>query len=204
MISRKDVENGNADALSRHPGADLSTAVICFSHFFAELKQHQQQDPLVCQLKDALQPLKALPSTQSWYQPLLRQYHQLWPQLLIKDGLKGHQYRPGLSCELLTICIIPLSYQPALLQQYHNHPTAGHLGHDKTAARIKQIGYWVGMLQDIVKCCQECEVCQVSTTPPKVPMVNVSIGKSWQMVSVDMLKVPLSSNNNRYLLVIQD
>ena len=35
-------------------------------------------------------------------------------------------------------------------------------------------------------------------------MVNVPIGKPWQMVAVDILEVPVSSNNNRYLLVIQD
>ena len=30
------------------------------------------------------------------------------------------------------------------------------------------------------------------------------IGKSWQMVAVDILKVPISTNGNKYLLVIQD
>jgi len=62
---RKGVENGNADALSRHPSIDLTATITCLSHLSEELKQHQQQDPLVCQLKDALQPPKALPSDQS-------------------------------------------------------------------------------------------------------------------------------------------
>jgi len=117
-----------------------------------------------------------------------------------------HQYKPGPSHELLTIPIIPLSYQPVLLQQYHNHPTAGHLGPEKTAARIKQVGYWVGMFQDIEQYCRACQVCQVSKLPmpPKVPMLNLPIGKPWQMVAVDIREVPLSCNNNRYLLVIQD
>ena len=30
------------------------------------------------------------------------------------------------------------------------------------------------------------------------------IGKPWQMIAVDILEVPVSRNNNRYLLVIQD
>ena len=30
------------------------------------------------------------------------------------------------------------------------------------------------------------------------------IGQPWQMVAVDILQVPLSTNNNRYLLVLQD
>ena len=35
-------------------------------------------------------------------------------------------------------------------------------------------------------------------------MSNVPIGKPWQMAAADILEVPVSANNNRYLLVIQD
>jgi len=34
--------------------------------------------------------------------------------------------------------------------------------------------------------------------------MNVPIGRPWQMIAVDILEVPLSHNNNRYLLVVQD
>ena len=32
----------------------------------------------------------------------------------------------------------------------------------------------------------------------------VPVGRSWQMIAVDILEVPVSSDNNRYLLVVQD
>ena len=35
-------------------------------------------------------------------------------------------------------------------------------------------------------------------------MTSVPIGKPWQMVAADVLEVPVSSNNNCYLLVVQD
>ena len=35
-------------------------------------------------------------------------------------------------------------------------------------------------------------------------MTSVPIGKPWQMVAADILEVPVSSNNNCYLLVVQD
>ena len=38
-------------------------------------------------------------------------------------------------------------------------PSAGHLGYQKTAAKVRQVGYWVGMLQDIEKYCRECTTC---------------------------------------------
>ena len=40
--------------------------------------------------------------------------------------------------------------------------------------------------------------------PPCSPFQNIPLGQPWQMVAVDILQVPLSTNNNRYLLVLQD
>lgn len=39
--------------------------------------------------------------------------------------------------------------------------------------------------------------------PQRAPLVNMPIGRPWQMVAVDILEVPLSTNNNRYLMVVQ-
>ena len=62
------------------------------------------------------------------------------------------------------------------------------------------------MLQDIDRYCKECIICQASksSTPQKAPLINIPIGKPWEMIAVDILQVPLSSRNNQYLLVIQD
>ena len=40
--------------------------------------------------------------------------------------------------------------------------------------------------------------------PPRAPLQNIPIGRPWQMVAVDILQVPLSTNNDWYLLVLQD
>ena len=62
------------------------------------------------------------------------------------------------------------------------------------------------MAGDVVKYCRECSTCQQSklSMPQRAHLINVPIGKPWQMVAVDILEVPLSTNNNRYLLVIQE
>ena len=71
---------------------------------------------------------------------------------------------------------------------------------------MRQVGYWVGMLQDIEKYCRECTICQCtkSPKPTHAPLTTVPIGRPWEMVAVDILEVPVSKHNNRYLLVIQD
>ena len=66
--------------------------------------------------------------------------------------------------------------------------------------------YWVSMAQDVERHCQECTKCQQSKLPmpPRAPLRNVPVGRPWQMIAVDILEVPVSSNNNHYLLVVQD
>ena len=133
-------------------------------------------------------------------------YRQLWQQLLIKDGLVCRHHTPGPTSELLTVPIIPSLYQSTLLHQHHDHPAAGHLEADKTVAKIRQVGYWVDMLHDITTYCENCSVRQASKqpSPQKAPLINIPVGKPCKMIAVDILKVPLSSQNNCYLLVIQD
>jgi hypothetical protein len=62
------------------------------------------------------------------------------------------------------------------------------------------------MLSDIEQYCQSCLNCQASKqpSPPKAPLISMPVGRPWEMVAVDILQLPLSCQNNRYLLVIQD
>ena len=64
----------------------------------------------------------------------------------------------------------------------------------------------MNMARDVNRHCQECVRCQWSklTRPQHAPLTNIPIGKPWEMDAVDVLEVPLSRNNNRYLLVIQE
>ena len=81
-----------------------------------------------------------------------------------------------------------------------------HVGSDKTAMKVRQLGYWVGMMHDINQYCRECVTCQLSKppAPQKTPLISIPIAKSWKMVAVDILQVPTSCQNHRYILVIQD
>ena len=83
---RKGVEHGNADALSRQ----CTNHNAAVGHIFQnseELKHQQHQDPVVCQLHDALLQSHVTPTGHTWSHPPLRRYRQLWSQLLLKDGL---------------------------------------------------------------------------------------------------------------------
>ena len=62
------------------------------------------------------------------------------------------------------------------------------------------------MAKNVEKYCHECNKCQKSklSMPQHAQLTSLPIGQLWQMITVDILEVPLSANNNRYLLVVQD
>ena len=146
------------------------------------------------------------PRTQEWNQHPYRWYRQLWPQLQIHDGILCRHYSPDPTHEPVTVPILPESLRHHALHRCHNIPTAGHQGAEKTLAHLKTEAYWIGIAQDVEQHCWECVVCQRSNlpTPTCAPLTNVPIGRPWQMIAVDILEVPLSTNNNWYLLVVQD
>ena len=95
---------------------------------------------------------------------------------------------------------------PQALIRNHNSPTAGHQGAERTLHRLRKEAYWISMAKDVECHCQECTKCQQSklSMPQRAPLTNVPVGRPWEMIAVDILEVPISSNNNRYLLVVQD
>ena len=91
---RKGTKNQNADALSRQSDQldDHTAATAIGSQFTEDLKLHQSQDRVICQLYDALSHCSKPPRTQAWSQLPLCRYCQLWLQLLIKNGLVCRHY----------------------------------------------------------------------------------------------------------------
>ena len=207
---RKGLENGNADALSRKDYQDLdhtTAATTQISLLTDQLIQQQRDDPVMCHIKKALcDGHSSQPQASRWRQYPLSRYRQLWSQLCLHDGIVCRKYTPSPSLTPVLVPLIPESCRATMLSEHHDSVSAAHLGIEKTTARIRQVGYWVGMLNDIDKYCRECTVCQRTkpALPTNAPLTNVPIGKPWEMVAVDILEVPISRYTNRYLLVIQD
>ena len=207
IVYRKGSLNGNADALSRLP-ATTSTAVAMTSATskVTDIQQAQQNDLIFQQLFQALSQSQDKPMSLTRKQPLLKWYVQLWHQLSVIDGVICRTYCPSPPSPSVTVPVIPLSLQQQVLHQMHDIPSAGHQGYLKTLSRLKEEAYWPGMAADVQKYCQECSTCQTSKlpSPTRAPMVNTPIGNPWEMLAVDILEVPISRNNHRYLPVVMD
>ena len=84
----------------------------------------------------------------------------------------------------------------------HDGLSAGHQGVEKTLARLRQEAFWVNMVRVVEEYCVTCQ-CSKMTMPIRAPMLNMPIGRMWQMIAVDILEMPVSTHN-RYLMVVQD
>ena len=165
----------------------------------------QLKDPVVKQLHGGLSSASK-PVITDETQPLLKRYLQIWQQLSIIDNVVCRTYTPRSSQQPVIVPVLPLSLRQAAISQSHDIPTAGHQGIAKTLQRLQTSAYWVGMAQDVTKYCKQCNVCQQAKlpTPTPAPLSNVPIGGPWQMLAADILEVPVSRCNNRYLLVVMD
>ena len=155
---RKGLDNGNADALSRkeYSALEYIAATTQLPFLTEDLRQQQLTDPVISQIHSALTQHKSTPPR--WHTLPLSRYKQLWSQLCLHDGLVCRHYTPSPSLNTVLVPLVPESCRSTILHQHHDTASAAHLGYEKTVARVRQIGYWVGMLQDIEKYCRECTI----------------------------------------------
>ena len=205
VVYRKGSLNVNADALSRIGTLPCSATLSLPYYSTAELQAAQSTDPIISKVRGAHLQDASPPCGQEWRRYPLRRYVQIWGQLRDVDGVLCRHYVPSPMCDAVTVPILPASLQKQALIRNHDAPTAGHLGSERTLQRLRHEAYWVSMAKDVLRYCQECTKCQQSTQPmpQRAPLINVPIGEPWEMIAVDILEVPTSTNNNCYLLVVQ-
>ena len=99
IVYRKGVLHGNADSLSQKDDVDTSipaaTTMVSSGIPLQTLQEAQLADPT---LRDIYHHLIQgwQPTAKKWRCPSLRRYRQLWPQLMIVDGVVCRKYCPGL------------------------------------------------------------------------------------------------------------
>ena len=144
------------------------------------------------------------PTSSDWKRFPLRRYKQLWSQLALSDSVLYRTVKPPTMVEKKWLFIVPRSLQKQFLTEAHEH--AGHQGAEWTLDRLMQNAYWVGMARDVAQYCSHCIKCQTTKARPGVPapLQPVIASRPWELVAVDVLKVPMSLQGNEYILVAQD
>jgi hypothetical protein len=96
-------------------------------------------------------------------------------------------------------------YEP-LMKMMHNHPTAEHLGIEKTYDRIKGKYYWNQMYDDIKEYIRTCNTCQRFGRPErKEPLHSIKIGQPFERIGIDIVgPLPETGRKNKYIVVAMD
>ena len=124
----------------------------------------------------------------------------------IREGLLHRRWRPKGSdngdCWTTEQLVLPESMRQDVMRLAHEIPLAGHMGKQKTTARILKRFYWPRIFSDVPEYVRHCSVCQrtarvTQTTVPMIPLPYV--GVPFQRVATDVVgPLPKTPSGNRY------
>ena len=103
--------------------------------------------------------------------------------------------------------VIPEEYVNIILQKLHDTPIAGHPGKERTLAAARVTYYWPTMRVDIDKHVDQCLKCAQNkgNLPKPAPILEYPPPtRPWDVVGMDLLQLPQSRQESKYLLVCVD
>lgn len=199
VVHRRGKAHTNADALSRRPcqqcGRDshvtpTSTDIVATSILQPlqgilsdNLREAQLNDPTLGPLLQGKENGEK-PSSEQLGNLSRSSRHllQLWEQLTVHNGILCRRFdSPDGSSSTLQI-IVPAVLRDEVLSDLHEGTIGGHLGIDKTLARLKERFYWPGHFNDVRDWCMNCGTCASWKTPsPKsrAPLKSIVTGYPW-------------------------
>lgn len=105
--------------------------------------------------------------------------------------------------------VVPKEQRRSVIHQYHDLPTAGHGGVNKTVKRVAQHCYWPKMRQDIAKYVRNCETCAHTKPEQRAPRGLMGghsiISRPWEVISTDIVgPLPRTARGYAFILVVAD
>ncbi|XP_059582206.1 uncharacterized protein LOC132243291 [Alligator mississippiensis] len=110
----------------------------------------------------------------------------------------------------------PAEAQLVVLRQFHQvvwqlahaSPVGGHLGQDKTLAKVGRWFFWLGMGEEVARRCAACLECQKTRTerPARAPLQPMPVMDTpFARIALDIVgPLPRSSSGHQYVLVMVD
>lgn len=195
--------NAIADTLSRPPCADGSNCDLCFaevdlpSRSPADVREHQLKDPEVCKIIEDFETTDNPFRGRNWSDK----------GYVVSDGVL-YRYGPE-ECEEETAClVVPEHERESVLKEYHDAPTAGHLGVERTLDRVKAKYYWPGMRQSVsayLKKCVECQRYKAENRKPAGLLQTPATNRRFEVVAIDLFgPLPETADKNKWILIVED
>ncbi|KAJ8029627.1 hypothetical protein HOLleu_29069 [Holothuria leucospilota] len=165
-----------------------------------DLKEAQNMDPTLRKCREMVgkgQETKNQGSTQKYFK---------------KDGILMREFtnRKFEYGNTITQVVVPKQYRAQVMKLAHESILGGHQGANKTTKKVLSNFYWPGVLADVRRYCQSCDLCQ--RTAPKGRVTKVPLGEMplidapFDRVGVDIVGPiqPCSERGHKYILVMMD
>lgn len=125
---------------------------------------------------------------------------------LISSGVL-YRYSPDIDAEEPQL-VIPQQEKAAILREYHDNPTAGHYGLERTWQRISSRYYWVGMRRDIAehtKNCLECQRYKADNLKPAGLIQTPIMKQRFEALAIDLFgPLPQSLEGYKWVFAVED
>ena len=140
--------------------------------------------------------------------PALCSYWLEWNRLSIEDGMLYRRWENREGTEVNMQLLLPFKYQDEMAKQFHDAPSAAHMGRRRTHTQVQKRAFWYRMAADLKQWIRSCDVCQRRKRPgrtPHAPQRTYTAGTPNLRVSMDICG-PLvqTERGNTHILVITD
>lgn len=104
--------------------------------------------------------------------------------------------------------VIPSHKKTEILQAYHDAPTAGHYGAERTIIKIQRSYFWPGMRRDIqnyVKNCTACQRYKASNQKPPGLIQTPVMQQRFEVLAIDLFgPLPPGPQDEKWILIVED
>ncbi|KAG6441256.1 hypothetical protein O3G_MSEX001743 [Manduca sexta] len=126
---------------------------------------------------------------------------------VLSDGVL-YRYGPEADGDESACLVVPQQEREKVLLDFHNAPTAGHLGVDRTYMRLSTRYFWPGMKAQIaahVRGCVDCQRYKVDNRKPAGLLQTPAMSRRFEVMSVDLFgPLPQTTSGNRWILIVED
>ena len=196
-ISEMEAKDGLDDAL-------MALADVFNDWRSPQMIQQQNEDPDCAKVRNWKEGgQKPRPEILDAESQELRRMIATWGTLLVVDGVLCRGTNIGIQV------VIPQKLRQEVFHHLHANPVqGGHLGRNRTYAKIRSRVWWPGYRADIAQWVRECPYCQMEKPGPgrgNQALLQERVGAPFERVAIDLIgPLPETDAGMKYLLVAQD
>ena len=226
IIYRSGKSNLNADALSRNPQAPAPKEGIAQTDVQVSLVDSAEVSvETLLQAEPELSPLAgvdSMPQEQRKDPALLEIIQFLESGVLPAD--EGRARKIALQSSLFSLVddvlffmntkldrqqrvVVPAHLKVKVMEETHRGPMGAHFSGNRLFNTLARHWWWEGMFADAVHYARNCPECATVSGGGRVlrpPLHPIPVNKPFQIVGVDIMELPKTTQGNKYVLVFQD